>query len=88
MFIITLFVGLLIMAPLMVIVWARSEVVTTGYRISELLKEREKLREVNIRLRQEINSLTSPQRLRRIATEKGFQRAGRGRIIVIVEEGD
>lgn len=65
--------GLLIIIPLMFIVWARSESVTIGYKISKLLSEREKLVEENQMLKKKLNQLLSPSRLRRKAQEMGFE---------------
>lgn len=55
-------------------VWARIQVVETGYRLRRLEEVREKLREENQSLTVEAATLRSPQRLESLARNMGLKR--------------
>ena len=57
-----------------VYVWARVQVVETGYRIRQLETIREKLKEENRELSVEAATLRSPQRLEAMASKLGLRR--------------
>jgi cell division protein FtsL len=50
--------------------WKNFELIRHGYRIEDLRKEHEKAESANRQLRLEIETLTSPKRIERFATEQ------------------
>ncbi|SUZ99868.1 uncharacterized protein METZ01_LOCUS52722, partial [marine metagenome] len=50
--------------------WKNFELIRHGYRIEDLRKEHEKAESANRHLRLEIETLTSPKRIERFATEQ------------------
>jgi len=51
-------------------VWTRIQVVSLGYEISQKVKERERIEEINRKLKLEVATLKSPRRIERIAIKK------------------
>ena len=50
--------------------WVRTQCFGVGYEIAELMKEQQKLNELQVNLKIELARLKSPQRLTKIAQEK------------------
>jgi cell division protein FtsL len=61
---------LFLMAGSLFYVWSRVQVIQLGYFISGALKEGKKLEETNKRLRLEIATLKSYERIEKLATEE------------------
>ncbi len=51
-------------------VWSNFERTQIGYELSELKREERRLKEINRKLKLEIDTLRSPQRLERVAVEE------------------
>ncbi len=64
------FMSLALLTMIMLCVWARLEVVTLGYEISKLQQAELQLREEGKKLRLEIASLSTLQRIEHIAVTK------------------
>jgi cell division protein FtsL len=62
--------GIVIVAVVLFAAWQNFELIQHGYRIEDLRKEHEIEKSKNQHLRLDIESLTSPKRVERIATEK------------------
>ena len=63
-------VGVLLVAVLLFSAWQHFELLQHGYRIEQMQQERATELEINRYLRLEIETLRSPQRIERIATEQ------------------
>jgi cell division protein FtsL len=65
-------------------VWSNFERTQIGYDVSQLKREEIRLKEINQKLRLEIATLKSPQRLQALAVEKlGLQQPTSRQIVVI-----
>ena len=62
--------GIVIVAVVLFSAWQNFELIQHGYRIEDLRKEHEIEKSENKKLRLNIESLTSPKEVERIATEK------------------
>ena len=62
--------GIVIVAVVLFSAWQNFELIQHGYRIEDLRKEHEKAESANRQLRLEIETLTSPKRIERFATEQ------------------
>ena len=62
--------GIVIVAVVLFSAWQIFELIQHGYRIEDLRKEHEKAESANRQLRLEIETLTSPKEVERIATEE------------------
>ena len=62
--------GIVIVAVVLFSAWQNFELIQYGYRIEDLRKEHEKAESANRHLRLEIETLTSPKRIERFATEQ------------------
>ena len=60
----------LFIAELLVYTWARVQCTRTGYEISSLTKEQQRLNELQTNLKVELARLKAPQRITKIAQEK------------------
>ncbi len=60
----------LFIAELLVYTWARVQCTRTGYEISSLTREQQRLNELQTNLRVELARLKAPQRITKIAQEK------------------
>ena len=63
-------IGVLLVAVLLFSAWQHFELLQHGYRIEQMQQERARELEINRHLRLEIETLRSPQRIERIATEQ------------------
>ncbi|MCY3843585.1 MAG: cell division protein FtsL [Acidobacteria bacterium] len=63
-------VGLLLAAVVLVSAWQQFELLRNGYQVEQLQQERAREIEINRQLRLEIETLRSPARIERIATER------------------
>ena len=61
-----------LMAELLVYTWCRVQYVRIGYEITEATKEHQRLAELYRRLKVEEASLRSPERIMRIAQQRGL----------------
>lgn len=66
----SLAVGGLLVAVLLFSAWQHFELLRHGYRVEQMQQERTAEEEINRHLRLEIETLRSPRRIERIATEK------------------
>ncbi len=64
-------------------VWARIQVIETGYRLRQLEEKRDQLKEENRSLTVEVAMLKSPQKLEKIAGELGLKRPSENQIYFI-----
>ncbi|MCY4073977.1 MAG: cell division protein FtsL [Acidobacteria bacterium] len=63
-------VGVLLAAVVLVSAWQQFELLRNGYQVEQLQQERAREIEINRQLRLEIETLRSPARIERIATER------------------
>jgi cell division protein FtsL len=63
-------VGVFLVAVLLFSAWQHFELLRHGYRIEEMQKERASEEEINRHLRLEIDTLRSPARIERLATQR------------------
>ena len=63
-------VGVFLVAVLLFSAWQHFELLRHGYRIEEMQKERSAEEEINRHLRLEIDTLRSPARIERLATQR------------------
>jgi cell division protein FtsL len=63
-------VGVFLVAVLLFSAWQHFELLRHGYRIEEMQKERASEDEINRHLRLEIDTLRSPARIERLATQR------------------
>jgi len=63
-------VGAFLVAVLLFAAWQHFELLRHGYRIEEMQKERAAEEEINRHLRLEIDTLRSPARIERLATQR------------------
>jgi cell division protein FtsL len=80
-----LWVALLVvfMAELLVYSWCRVQYVHTGYEIAEARLEQQRLRAVHNELKIEEARLRSPERIRRIAHDRGLIVPSAGQVVVV-----
>jgi cell division protein FtsL len=81
------FVALLLMALLLLYVWERVEVVRTGYQIERLKTQRTALQRERDELEVKVSSLTSPERIARVAKDQlGMIPPQRGQVILVRQD--
>jgi cell division protein FtsL len=71
------------MAELLVYAWCRVQYVRTGYQITEATAENQRLRELYRKLKLEEARLRSPDRIMRIARERGLVIPDSKQVVVI-----
>ena len=71
------------MAELLVYTWCRVQYVRTGYEITEATNEQQRLMELNRKLQIEEARLRSPERIMRIARQRGLVMPDSKQVIVI-----
>ncbi len=71
------------MAELLVYTWCRVQYVRTGYEITEATKENERLMELHRKLKVEEARLRSPERIMRIAQQRGLVMPDSKQVVVI-----
>ncbi len=77
-------IGTLLVALLLVAAWQHFELLRHGYRVEQMQQQRAIEDEINRRLRLEIETLRSPKRIERLATEQlKLVAPGRDEAIVI-----
>ncbi len=77
-------IGVLLVGLLLVSAWQHFELLRHGYRIEQIQQQRAAEDEINRRLRLEIETLRSPRRIERLATEQlKLVAPGRDEAIVI-----
>ena len=62
-------IGILLVVLLLFSAWQHFELIRHGYRVEQMQQERAEEVEINRHLRLEIETLRSPKRIERIATE-------------------
>lgn len=70
-------------AELLVYTWCRVQYVRTGYEITDATKENQRLTELQERLKVEEARLRSPERLMRIAQQRGLVLPDSKQVLVI-----
>ena len=63
-------IGILLVVVLLFSAWQHFELIRHGYRVEQMQQERAEEEEINRHLRLEIETLRSPRRIERIATEQ------------------
>jgi cell division protein FtsL len=71
------------MAELLVYTWCRVQYVQTGYEIAEASKEHQRLMELQTKLQVEEARLRSPERIMRIARQRGLVMPDSKQVVVI-----
>ena len=71
------------MAELLVYTWCRVQYVRTGYEITEATKEQQHLMELHRKLQVEEARLRSPERIMRIARQRGLVMPDSKQVVVI-----
>ncbi len=71
------------MAELLVYTWCRVQYVRTGYEITEATTENERLMELHRKLKVEEARLRSPERIMRIAQQRGLVMPDSKQVVVI-----
>jgi cell division protein FtsL len=71
------------MAELLVYTWCRVQYVRTGYEITEATKEHQRVVELHRKLKVEEARLRSPERIMRIAQQRGLAMPDANQVIVI-----
>ena len=71
------------MAQLLVYTWCRVQYVRTGYEIAEATKEQQRLMELHRKLQVEEARLRSPERIMRIARQRGLVMPDSKQVVVI-----
>jgi cell division protein FtsL len=84
-FIVVIGVALVVvfMAELLVYAWCRVQYVRTGYQITEATVENQRLKELYSKLKLEEARLRSPDRIIRIARQRGLVIPGSKQMVVI-----
>jgi cell division protein FtsL len=72
-----------LMAELLVYTWCRVQYVRTGYEVTEATKEHERLMELHRKLQVEEARLRSPERIMRIARQRGLVMPDSKQVVVI-----
>jgi cell division protein FtsL len=72
-----------LMAELLVYTWCRVRYVRTGYEVTEATKEHERLMELHRKLQVEGARLRSPERVTRIARQRGLVMPDPKQVVVI-----
>jgi cell division protein FtsL len=72
-----------LVAELLVYTWCRVQYVRTGYEITEATKEHQRLTELHRRLKVEEARLRSPERIMRIAQQRGLVMPDSKQVMVI-----
>jgi cell division protein FtsL len=78
-------VGAFLVAVLLFAAWQHFELLRHGYRIEEMQKERAAEEEINRHLRLEIDTLRSPARIERLATQRLGMVAPKGEDATVIE---
>ena len=73
----------ILMAELLVYTWCRVQYVQTGYEITEATQENLHLKELYSRLQIEHARLRSPERITRIARQRGLVMPDSNQVVVI-----
>ena len=71
------------MAQLLVYTWCRVQYVRTGYEITEATEEQQRLMELHRKLQVEEARLRSPERIMRIAGQRGLVMLDSKQVVVI-----
>ncbi len=71
------------MAQLLVYTWCRVQYVQTGYEITEATEEQQRLMELHRKLQVEEARLRSPERIMRIARQRGLVMPDSKQVVVI-----
>lgn len=71
------------MAELLVYTWCRVQYVQTGYEITEATNEQQRLMELHRKLQVEEARLRSPERVMRIARQRGLVMPDSKQVVVI-----
>ncbi len=71
------------MAELLVYTWCRVQYVRTGYEVTEATKENHRLMELHRKLKVEEARLRSPERIMRIAGQRGLVMPDSKQVVVI-----
>lgn len=71
------------MAELLVYTWCRVQYVRTGYELAQTTKEHQRLMELQRKLKVEEARLKSPERITRIARQRGLVIPGSKQVVVI-----
>ncbi len=72
-----------LMAQLLVYTWCRVQYVQTGYEITEATQEHQRLMDLHRKLQVEEARLRSPERIMRIARQRGLVMPGSKQVVVI-----
>jgi cell division protein FtsL len=72
-----------LMAELLVYTWCRVQYVRTGYEIAEASKEHQRVVELHRKLKVEEARLRSPERIMRIAQQRGLAMPDASQVVVI-----
>ena len=79
-----IFLGLVLIAAVLLHVWLRLQVVRLGYVLSTTSKLQSRLEQENRELKVELATLTSPDRLESLARQRlGFVAPEKGQVIVL-----
>ena len=73
----------ILMAELLVYTWCRVQYVQTGYEITEATQEHQRLTDLHRKLQVEEARLRSPERIMRIAEQRGLVMPDSRQIVVI-----
>ena len=73
----------ILMAELLVYTWCRVQYVRTGYEITEATQEHQRLTDLHRKLQVEEARLRSPERIMRIAEQRGLVMPDSRQIVVI-----
>ena len=83
MFILWIALMVFLMAELLVYTWCRVQYVRTGYEVTEATDEHERLMELHRKLQVEGARLRSPERVTRIAQQRGLVMPDPKQVVVI-----
>jgi cell division protein FtsL len=78
-------VGVFLVAVLLFSAWQHFELLRHGYRLEEMQKERALEEEINRHLRLEIDTLRSPARIERLATQRLGMVAPKAEDAIVIE---
>lgn len=79
-----LIAALAVISVLLLYVWQRVDLVRVGYDIQQLKARHQTLQRENHELRVKVSSLTSPERIARLATEKlNMRRPQPGEVVLV-----
>ena len=73
----------ILMAELLVYTWCRVQYVQTGYEITEATQEHQRLMDLHRKLQVEEARLRSPERIMRIARQRGLEMPDSKQVVVI-----